>query len=335
MLMISKPSFALLAAVSLFALQLSAAEPQSTEAQSAQPQVIDGVAAVVNGDVITFSQVQELSGPRERTLREQYNGAELIDKIKEARLSALNDLIDRQLIVQEFKKKEYTMPEYVVDDQIQSIIKEEFGGDRQAFLRTLIAQGYTLSRFREMQRDKVIVGAMRQNNVKGNYDPTPQEVQAYYDANKQEFVTPEQLKLRMIVLNADPLDANSADSTGKTAEEIRDKVKGGADFATMAKTYSMDGTAASGGDWGLIDRKTLNQQLTDVAFALSPGQVSDVVRIGDSFYILYCESKKSSGIIPLQEVRDGINRKLQQAQRQKATQRWIDTLREKAYIKIY
>jgi peptidyl-prolyl cis-trans isomerase SurA len=311
--------------VSFFAPKLPAADPQ----------VIDGVAAVVNADVVTFSQVQELSGPSERTLREQYNGAELIDKIKEARLSALNDLIDRQLIVQEFKKKQYSMPEYVVDDQIQSIIKEEFGGDRQAFLRTLNAQGFSLSRFREMQRNKVIVGAMRQNNVKGNYDPTPQEIQAYYDANKQEFVTPEQLKLRMIVLNADPLDANSGDSTSKTADEIRDKVKAGADFATMAKTYSMDGTAAAGGDWGFIDRKTLNQQLTDVAFALSPGQVSDTVRIGDSFYILYCESKKNSGAIPREEVRDGISKKLQQAQRQKATQRWIDGLREKAYIKIY
>ena len=303
--------------------------------RAADPQVIDGVAAVVNADVITFSQVEELSGPQERTLREQYTGVDLIDKIKEARLSALNDLINRQLIVQEFKKKEYTMPEYVVDDQVQNIIKEEFGGDRQAFLRTLNAQGYTLAKFRQMQRDKVIVGAMRQNNVKGNFEATPQEVQAYYEANKQDFVTPEQLKLRMIVLNADPLDTNSADSMSKTADEIRDKIKAGADFATMAKTYSMDGTAASGGDWGYVDRKTLNQQLTDVAFALSPGQVSQVVRIGDSFYILYCESKKDSGIIPLTEVQSGIEKKLEQAQRQKATQRWIDGLREKAYIKIY
>ena len=332
--MSSKPILSLFIAVSFFTPQIRAAAPQASP-QVSEPQVIDGVAAVVNGDVITFSQVQELSGPRERTLREQYNGAELIDKIKEARLSALNDLIDRQLIVQEFKKKDYTMPEYVVDDQVQSIIKDEFAGDRQAFLRTLNAQGYSLSKFREMQRDKVIVGAMRQNNVKGNYNPTPQEIQAYYDANKQEFVTPEQLKLRMIVLNADPLDANSADSTSKTAEEIHNKVKGGADFATMAKTYSMDGTAASGGDWGFIDRKTLNQQLTDVAFSLSAGQVSDVVRIGDSFYILYCESKKNTGVIPLEEVRDGIGKKLEQVQRQKATQRWIDSLREKAYIKIY
>ena len=321
----SKLLFSLLLTIAFFIAQTRAAEPE----------VIDGVAAVVNGDVITFSQVQEVSGPRERTLREQFTGQELIDKIKEARLGALNDLIDRQLIVQEFKKKQFNIPDYVVDDQIANIIKDDFAGDRQAFLRTLNAQGYTINKFREMQRDKVIVGAMRQNNVKGNFNATPQQIQAYYDANKQEFVTPEQLKLRMIVLNADPLDANSADSTRKMAEEIRDKVKGGADFATMAKTYSMDGTAESGGDWGLIDRKTLNQQLTDVAFALLPSQTSQVVQIGDSFYILYCESKKESGVIPLPEVRAGIERKLEQAMRQKATQRWLDSLREKAFIKIY
>src|SRR3984893_5914256 len=245
MLMSSKLLFILLPAFALFMPQIRAAEPE----------VIDGVAAVVNGDVITFSQVQEVSGPRERTLREQSTGQELIDKIKEARLAALSDLIDRQLIVQEFKKKQYSLPEYVVDDQVQNIIKEDFAGDRQDFLRTLNAQGYTLNKFRENQRDKVIVGAMRQNNVKGNFTATPQEIEAYYEANKQEFVTPEQLKLRMIVLNADPLDANSGDSTRKMSEEIRQKVKGGADFATMAKTYSMDGTAEPGGEWVLIDRK--------------------------------------------------------------------------------
>ena len=73
--------------------------------QGAEPEVIDGVAAVVNGDVITFSQVQEVSGPRERTLREQYTGQELIEKIKEARLSALSDLIDRQLIVRRVQEE--------------------------------------------------------------------------------------------------------------------------------------------------------------------------------------------------------------------------------------
>src|ERR1700747_2431937 len=98
--MASKLLFSLLFAIGLAVPQVRAADPE----------VIDGVAAVVNGDVITFSQVQEVSGPRERTLREQYTGVELVEKIKEARLAALNDLVDRQLIIQEFKKKQFTIP---------------------------------------------------------------------------------------------------------------------------------------------------------------------------------------------------------------------------------
>src|SRR6478736_6650930 len=101
--MASKLLFSLFLAIAFFIPRIRAAEPE----------VIDGVAAVVNGDVITFSQVQEVSGPSEHTLREQYTGQELVDKIKEARLSTLSDLIDRQLIVQEFKKKQYSIPEYV------------------------------------------------------------------------------------------------------------------------------------------------------------------------------------------------------------------------------
>src|SRR5438046_4054570 len=75
-----------------------AAEPQ------AEPEIVDGIAAIVNGDVITYSQVRVVSAPREKLLRSQYSGAELEAKIKEARQAGLKDLIDRQLIIQAFKK---------------------------------------------------------------------------------------------------------------------------------------------------------------------------------------------------------------------------------------
>ncbi|MBV9273514.1 MAG: peptidylprolyl isomerase [Verrucomicrobia bacterium] len=298
-------------------------------------QVIDGIAAVVNGDVITFSQVQEVAGPEEQSLRQQYTGQELIDKVKETRLAVLNDLINRQLILQEFKKKDYHLPDYVVEEQVQDIIKDDFGGDRQAFIRTLSAQGYSMNRFRDMQKDKITVQVMRQNMVKGNFTASPEGVDAYYNANKQEFATPAQIKLRMIVLNSDPLVTDSAKTTRQMADEIRDKATHGGDFGTLAKTYSMDGTAENGGDWGWVDEKTLNQDLTKAAFSLSKNQVSPVVQIGDSFYLLYCEDKKDPTITPLNEVRDTIAKKLSQIERQKATQRWIDGLREKAYIKVY
>ncbi len=303
--------------------------------RAAEPQVIDGIAAVVNNDVITFSQVQEVSAPQEQSLRQQFTGQELIEKIKETRLAALADLIDRELVLQEFRKKKYNIPDYAVDEQVKEIIRDDFAGDRQAFVRTLDAQGYSLDKFRDSERDKIIVQVMRQNNVKGDFSASLQEIQAYYDANRKQFATPAQIKLRMIVLNADPLDVESADSTRKMAEEIRQKAATGTDFATLAKTYSMDGTAENGGDWGWVDEKTLNKELTGVAFALAPGQVSPVTQVGNAYYLLYCEDKKDSTIIPLQEVKDGIKKKLEQTERQKATQRWIDGLREKAYIKIY
>jgi peptidyl-prolyl cis-trans isomerase SurA len=302
---------------------------------AADPQVIDGIAAVVNTDVITFSQVQAVAAPEEQSLRQQYTGQDLIDKIKETRLAVLNDLVNRQLILQEFKKKEYKIPDYVVEQQVAGIIKGDFGGDRQAFLRTLSAQGYSMNRFRDMEKDKITVQVMRQNNVKGTFAASPTEVEAYYNANKKEFATPEQVKLRMIVLNSDPLVSDSAASTKQMAEEIRQKAKEGADFATLAKTYSMDGTAENGGDWGWVDEKTLNQDLTKAAFSLSAKEVSQCVQIGDSYYILYAEDKKTASFIPLAEVRDNIGKKLEQVQRQKAVERWIDGLREKAYIKVY
>src|ERR1043166_5018764 len=130
----------------------------SSHAFSSDPQVLDGVAAVVRADgsdkeeVITFSQVRELIGPREKALQAQFTGEELVKKIQELRLSAVKDLVDRQLIVQEFKKNKFSIPDYVVEDHIQTIIREEFGGDRAAFIRTLEAQGYTLAKFKEAER---------------------------------------------------------------------------------------------------------------------------------------------------------------------------------------
>jgi len=63
-----------------------------------EAEVVDGVAAVVNGEVVTYSQVRQVVGPREKLLRSQFQGEELVQKVKEARQAALSDLIDRQLI---------------------------------------------------------------------------------------------------------------------------------------------------------------------------------------------------------------------------------------------
>ncbi|MFZ4775660.1 MAG: peptidylprolyl isomerase [Terrimicrobiaceae bacterium] len=304
-----------------------------------QAEVLDGVAAIVNKDVITISQVRELIGSRERGLREVYKGADLTEKVKEMRLAALKDLVDRQLIIQEFRKmqeKGANIPDYVVDDRIQSIVREEFGGDRAAFVRTLQAQGYTVTRFKEIEKEKIVVQAMRQAKVNEDFVISPNQIQAFYNKNKASYMLPEQVKLRMIVLReGSSTDVPGGENKSQTADEIRQKLVDGAEFDRMAEMYSEDeGTRDNGGDWGWIERGTLNEQLSSVAFELRPGQISPVVKLGESYYIILVEARKNASVKPIPEVRDEIEKNLIQQERMKTQQRWLDTLRAKAYIKI-
>lgn len=296
-------------------------------------EVLDGIAAVVNQEVVTFSQVRELIGQKEKSVRETLRGEELVNKVKEIRLQAVQDLIDRQLILDEFKKSGFQIPEYVVEERVQTIIREEFGGDRSAFLRTLAAQGYTIDRFRKIELDKIIVQAMRSQMAKVNTVIPAAKVQEYYRQNMAEYTTEEEVKLRMLVLKKGEDD--TGDGQRRMMQEIREKIAGGAPFEDLARMYSEDPTQEQGGDWGWINRKTLNAELTRIAFTLKPGEVSKITTLGGNYYLLYCEARKPGLTTPLKDVQTEIEQRLVQLERQKAQEEWLGKLRKKAYIKVY
>jgi parvulin-like peptidyl-prolyl isomerase len=306
-----------------------------TSITHAEPEVLDGIAAVVNKEVITFSQVREMVAPRERALRQAFSGADLESKVKTLRETALQELIDRQLILQEFKKNEYKLPPYVIEEHIKTIIREEFGGDRGAFIRTLQAQGYTLSKFKELEMDKIIVQAMRGQKVKSNLAVPPTKVREYYDKNKREFASNESVKLRMIVVPKQSPDGGSASAQKELITEIRSKIKNGADFAKMAQLYSQDSSADVGGEWGWIDKKTLNAALTEAAFSLKTGEVGPVFEQAGNFYLMKVEARKEPTYTPFETVKKDIEAKLLGEERQKSAEKWLVELRNKAYIKRF
>lgn len=306
---------------------------------NAAQEVVNGIAAVANGDIITFSQVRELMGAREKSAAEIYQGAELQQKVQEMRKEAIKDLIDRALILQEFKKKEFNIPSYIIDDSVHRIIRQEFGGDRTAFVRTLQAQGYTMARFRDSEKDKITVQAMRQAKTSDNIIVSPVKIREYYEKNRAAYSSPEQVKLRMIILKEGAVTgdapADPANSKKEMAAEIREKLAGGAEFDRLAQMYSEDSTNEAGGDWGWVERKTLNEELSKVAFSLKPGEISQIIPLDNSYYILMVEAKKPSITKPLSEVQQEIVQALVQQEKVKGQERWLQGLREKAYIKIF
>jgi peptidyl-prolyl cis-trans isomerase SurA len=299
-----------------------------------EPEVVDGVAAVVNGDVITYSQVRQVVAPREKLLRSQFTGEELVSKVKEARQAALQDLIDRQLIIQSFKKENFQIPDHFVEERMHDIIRTDFGGDRNTFIKTLEAQNYTIGEFKKMEMDKIIVQAMRSKNVKLNNVASPVKVEEYYKAHHEDFTSKEQVHLRLIMIPGHSSDGEAA-AQKAMAEEVFGKLVNGADFERMAQLYSEDSTREKGGDWGFVDRKTLAEPLEKVAFNLPVGKISKVVEFGGNYYIMKVEQKNGGETKSLEQARPDIEKKLIQLEAQSLQEKWLASLRSKAYIKTF
>jgi peptidyl-prolyl cis-trans isomerase SurA len=298
------------------------------------PRIIDGIAAIVNGDIITYSQVRGLSSPRERLLRTQYHGDELDKQIQVARAAALQDLIDRQLIVQSFHKEKFELPEHFVEERVNDIIRDDFGGDRNTFIKTLQAQNYSLTEFKKMEMDKIIVSAMRSKNVKPVTMISPTKVMDYYKQHRAEFTAKEQVKLRLIMIPTRAAEGNTA-AQKAIAEEILGKLTTGAPFDRMAQMYSEDATRDAGGDWGWVERKTLAPPLEKVAFNLPPGRISHIIELGPNFYILKVEEKRGGDTPSFAKLRPEIEKKLMQEETQRQQELWLAGLRQKAYIQKF
>jgi peptidyl-prolyl cis-trans isomerase SurA len=303
-------------------------------AYAADPEIVDGIAAVVNGDIITFSQVRGLVAPREKLLRSQFSGEELLKKVKEARQAALKDLIDRQLIIQAFKKENFQIPDHYVDQRMHEIIQENFGGDRNTFIKTLEAQNYTLGEFKKLETERMIVQAMRSKNVRRDMIASPAKIEEYYNAHRDAFTAREQVKLRLIMIPSHASDGNAA-SQRAMAEEILSKLANGGEFDRIAQIYSEDTSRDLGGDWGWIDRKTLAAPLEKIAFNLPVGRISNIIEFSGNFYITKVDEKRGGETRGLAQVRDEIEKKLLQQEAQDLQERWIASLRSKAYIKTF
>jgi peptidyl-prolyl cis-trans isomerase SurA len=303
-------------------------------AAQAEPEVVDGVAAVVNGDVITYSQVRGLVMPREKLLRAQFSGDELVKKVKEARQAALQDLIDRQLIIQAFKQENFQIPDHFVEDRMQDIVRTDFGGDRNTFIKTLEAQNYTMGEFKKMEMEKMIVQAMRSKNVKLATVASPVKVEQFYKEHHEDFTSKEQVNLRLIMIPGHASDGEAA-AQKAMADEIFGKLVNGADFDRMAQLYSEDSTREKGGDWGWVDRKTLAAPLEKAAFSVETGKISKVIDFGGNYYILKVEEKHGGETKSLADARPEIEKRLLQLEAQSLQEKWIASLRSKAYIKTF
>jgi peptidyl-prolyl cis-trans isomerase SurA len=310
----------------------------TTPAVTAETQLMDGVAAVVNGKVITRSEVNQAIGAHIGVLQMEMRGAsrqEIEARVNEIKTKALQDLIDRELILDEFKEKGGVIRMQFIDESVNDFIRERFEGDRSKFIEELRKTGLTLQQFRKMREESLVVQYMRGSQVQDTMPATPIQRERIYKENIDRFRGKDYVRLRTITIEKNSsIPGATPETQQRLTEEIRTKIIGGSEFASLAKAYSIDSKASNGGDWGTIERGDLKTLLSDTAFALKPLTVSDVVEDDRNYYLLWVDAVQRGEVTPLSEVREQVDQLVIQAERKATYEKWISRLREKSNISV-
>lgn len=297
------------------------------------PKLLNALVALVFDQPITVDDIKIQTAPFEEELLRQHSRdpIALQSKVNALRQQALETLIDRELILHEFESEGYTIPESVIDDQVLDRIRRQFG-DRLTLTKTLQARGITYEAYRKGIRQQVIVDALTARNVNSVVLVSPFEIEKYYKEHLDDYQQQERISLRMIFLRH---DSSNADASLRLLREIRNKISEGASFAEMASSYHSGSQRESGGDWGLIEKSVLREDLAEVAFALKPGEMSEVLIRDEGCYLMLVENRHPAEPRPLSEVREDIEKTLLAEERNRLQKQWLGNLRKKGFIRYY
>ncbi|MFO7724025.1 MAG: peptidylprolyl isomerase [Oceanipulchritudo sp.] len=298
------------------------------------PPYRQGLAAEVENTIITFEEMRREMSPLIPRIRESSRSrADFTRRMEELYFEVLQNLIDRVLIVEEFRDKEFNIPQTYVENEFDRILIEDFENDRARFLEYLESQGKNVREFRSELRERIVVSIMRGEKRRSQSQISPERIEQFYNENKINFYEEEAVRLRIIMLR--PLADENPDQMRQTIERIYEDLEAGESFEEVAREYSQDSRRDRGGDWGWIQRPDLKDELSAVAFNLDKEEYSDPVELGEQIFILYAEDKRDEGIQPINEVRDRIEEILASQLARQAQQQWLERLRREAYIRYY
>jgi peptidyl-prolyl cis-trans isomerase SurA len=298
----------------------------------------NGIAAIVESTIITHEELRKDLAPLVPQLqRKARDSDEFQEMLEELQQDVLMNLIDRVLIRKEFNEKfvskGYQMPRSFVENRFDDVLINEFNNDRSKFLEYLKGQGLSMREYRSKLQEEVVVQIMLSQQRKSRSILSPAKIENYYNEQRNRFYQEERVHMKMIMLA--PYASESIDLLMQTATKIIEELDRGVEFDELAKKYSQDTRKDRGGDYGWINRSDVRDELSGVAFSLSQGSHSEPIQVNNKIFILKIEDRKEAGVQPLAEVRDQIEGILVSQLAREESDKWLESLRKKAFIKYY
>ena len=296
----------------------------------AQAEHVDGIAAIVNDEVITLSQLQELKMPVGR--QGFINYADTDDP--EVRRKLLDKLIEKKLQIQEAHHIGITVSEADVDGAIADVQAKNHMNSAE-LVDSLRDQGLTMADYRQQIREQITIARLVHREVRSRIVVNDQDALAYYDSHPELFGAAEERDISRIFFAYD----QAWDAPRKARARARitaaiDQIKHGVPFADVAKAYSDGPTAGQGGRLGSFHRGELQPELDRYAFGLKAQEVSELIRTTDGYNLLYVSKIEQGKPRPFVDVEDDIILQLQSERMADHYNQWMKELRAKAYVDI-
>jgi len=280
------------------------------------PSFPEGTVAVVNGQAVTkqelterlhsaLSQLDLSSPPDEYTL----------NRLRE---EVLTELIEKILIAQQAKVQNIT----VTDEEFQQVVKrvqDEYGG---VDIKTILQeQEKSYDEWEKAQRERLLLEKLIDLNMDSMVTVTDEEVQRYYERNKEKYDYPAQIRASQILTYEKGV-----------AEKAFQEIRSGVDFAEVAKKCSESPDAQNGGDLGFFAKGDMPPEFDEVIFSLKMGEVSKVVKTPYGYQIFKLTGQREAHRVSFEETKNQIKTMLKKQKRMFAFDFWIAELRENSKI---
>lgn len=282
--------------------------------------VEDRIVAIVNSDLITWSELKREVAPERERLEKHYRGDDLARRLKMAEAMALTTMIERRLQLQEAKARSVDVGDQEVKQAIKQLIQqgEKIDEKDPASIKSV--------------RDQLTLLRVVDREVRSGVMVADPEMKRYYQEHRDRFALPEEYTLSQILIKPRSPD-DLVEAKSKT-RDIMALLKQGESYEDLALRYSDGPNASRGGRLGLVRQGELLPAIERGVSKLSEGGISDVIESPEGFHIVRLEDKKPKQFRPYEEVKQEIQALVFQQKSEDLFQAWLADLKNKAYIEI-
>ena len=301
---------------------------------SSSEALVDRVVAVVNQEIIMFSEVEKWSRSFQGEIQSE-DRLERRERIQEVFRKVLEKLIEEKLIDQEAKKSGIKVTSKEIEGAIEELRRQN-AVDQENFEKLLAAEGLTLEAFKKEIEKRILRTKLIQGAVKVESKVEEKELRDFYRKNMDWYRIHESYRTSHILFLV-PKEAtrDQIREIRKKCQKVLEKIRGGEDFGEMVFLYSEDTVSRKDrGDLGYFKRGELLPTLEREAIQLRVGEVSGVIRTEFGFHLIKLLDRKGGEPPPFEEIKEKVQADYYNKEMEKAFQKFLSKLKEKSIIEI-